>query len=174
MNANLNWLSGLAIDWVMLGKITLAAFVGGLIGLERDMHGHEAGLRTNMMICISSCLFTILSITAFPVIGNGTRDSARVAAQIVVGVGFLGAGTLLQTRNKVHGLTTAATIWLVAALGMAIGTGAYGIAIFTAVLAFTILVVLAPISHWLEHRPHKHEDSVKSTHSHADEEQPVE
>jgi putative Mg2+ transporter-C (MgtC) family protein len=141
----------LQLDWSVAGRIALAALLGGLFGLERDIHGHEAGLRTNMMIAISSCLFTILSIEAFPVVG-GSRDTARIAAQIVVGVGFLGAGTMLQTKNKVRGLTTAATIWLVAAIGMAVGTGAYTTAIFTAVLAFVVLVLLAPVSARLAER----------------------
>lgn len=79
------------------------------MGAERELSGHPAGLRTNILIAVSSCLFTILSIKAFPLTGNA-QDPARVAAQIVTGVGFLGAGAVIQTKMVVHGLTTAATI----------------------------------------------------------------
>lgn len=134
------------------GKILLSAFLGGLFGLEREWRGREAGLRTNMMISIASCLFTYLGMEAFP-FGEGImRDPARVAAQIVSGVGFLGAGALLHHRNTVRGLTTAAAIWLVAAVGMAVGAGAYFSAIFTTFVALFVLVLLLPLSHRLEAR----------------------
>ena len=136
------------IEAVVL-KTALALVLGAVFGLEREWSGHEAGFRTNILISISACLFTYLGLEAFPLIGDA-RDPARVAAQIVSGVGFLGAGTLLQTRDKVHGLTTAATIWLVAAVGMAVGAGAYFSAIFTTILALGVLSLLAPISRDLE------------------------
>jgi putative Mg2+ transporter-C (MgtC) family protein len=104
-----------------------------------------------MVIAISSCLFTILSIEGFPLQGS-SQDIARVASQIVTGVGFLGAGVLLRTRSHIWGLTTAATIWLVAAIGMAIGTGAYFVAILTAILSTILLILLAPVSRPLEQR----------------------
>jgi putative Mg2+ transporter-C (MgtC) family protein len=148
------WVNSLSPDIQLVIKLSLAALLGGLFGVERDFHGHEAGLRTNMMIAISSCLFTILSIEAFPLLPEtgGFRDTARVAAQIVVGVGFLGAGAVIQARDRVRGLTTAATIWLVAAVGMAIGTGAYIAGIFTTIFALAVLVLLAPLSKRLERR----------------------
>ena len=103
------------------------------------------------MIAVASALFTILSIDAFPGLGDdaGPRDTARVAAQIVTGVGFLGAGALIRDRTGVQGLTTAAEIWLVAAIGMAVGAGAYGAAIFTTALITVILFALRPVSAWL-------------------------
>jgi putative Mg2+ transporter-C (MgtC) family protein len=104
-----------------------------------------------MVIALSSCLFTILSIEGFPPQG-AAQDSARVAAQIVTGVGFLGAGVLIQSRGSVRGLTTAATIWLVAAVGMASGVGAWFLAVFATALATLLLVALAPISRSLEER----------------------
>ena len=114
-----DWITFLqSLSWDAAMRITLAAVLGAIVGLEREWGGHPAGLRTNMMIAISSCLFTFLSIEAFSSEGSA-RDTARVAAQIVTGVGFLGAGAVLQTRKHVRGLTTAATIWLVAAIGMA-------------------------------------------------------
>ena len=137
------------LDWEILIKIAMAALLGAIVGLERVWGGHPAGLRTNMLIAISSCVFTILSIEGFPLRG-AAQDTARVAAQIVTGVGFLGAGALLQAKGHVRGLTTAASIWLVAAIGMAVGTGFYSIAVFTTLLSAALLVLLAPASRRLE------------------------
>ena len=143
------WLAVLqALPWDMAGQIALAAVLGGLIGLEREWHGHAAGLRTNMLVALGACLFTLLSIHGFPVVG-AARDTARVAAQIVTGVGFLGAGVLLQSKNRVRGVTTAATIWLVAALGMAVGAGLYFLAVFTTLFSTAVLVLLHPVSAWM-------------------------
>ena len=120
-----------------------------------------------MMIAISACLFKVLSIEAFPtgVGAGGFRDTARVAAQIVVGVGFLGAGAVIQSRDRVRGLTTAATIWLVAAVGMAIGTGEYLAGIFTSIFALAVLVLLAPLSKRLETRARNQSEVEKKTQS---------
>ena len=131
----------------LMVRIGLAALLGAILGIERSRAGQAAGMRTNMMIAIASCLFTFLGAEAFPT--DGPRDSARVAAQIVTGVGFLGAGTLLQTKNKIRGLTTAATIWLVAAVGMTVGIGFYGGAIFVTIFGVIALIALAPVSKWL-------------------------
>ena len=131
--------------WDIAGHMILAALLAGLIGLERECRGHAAGLRTNILVGVGSCLFTTLSIEGFPLHG-ANQDTARVAAQIVTGVGFLGAGAVLHDRSRVRGLTTAATIWLVAAIGMAVGTGLYFLAVFTTVLTTTVLVLLRPIS----------------------------
>ena len=152
MEQSADWLLSLqSLGWESAGKIALAAVLGAVVGLERLWTGHPAGLRTNMVISISSCLFTILSIEAFPLQGSA-QDTARVAAGIVTGVGFLGAGALLQTKSDVRGLTTAATIWLVAALGMAVGAGVYFLAVFTTVLTTGLLVILRPISSSLARR----------------------
>src|SRR2546425_1417641 len=121
-------------------QVGLATLLGGAIGLERELGGKPAGLRTNILICIGSVLYTHLSIAMLSAIagagGTGT-DPTRVAGQIVTGVGFIGAGTILHARGAVVGLTSAATIWVVAAIGVALGSGYYleGIA--------TTLVVLA-------------------------------
>lgn len=131
------------------GKILLAALLGATIGLERIRNYHPAGLRTNMVIAIASCFFTILSIEGFPLRG-AAQDTARIAAQIVSGVGFLGAGALIHTKSNIRGLTTAATIWLVAAIGMGVGTGAYFVSIFTTLIVVVILAALGPISDRLE------------------------
>jgi putative Mg2+ transporter-C (MgtC) family protein len=134
-----------SFSWSSAGQITLAALLGGIIGIEREWRGRPAGFRTNILISLGSCLFTILSIEGFPVKGNA-QDTARIAAQIVSGIGFLGAGALLQTRNKTKGMTTAATIWLVAAIGMAVGVKAYFLAIFTTLLTAAVLQLLLPVS----------------------------
>jgi putative Mg2+ transporter-C (MgtC) family protein len=151
MNPQPDWIVWLqSFSWIDAAKISLAALLGAILGLERVWGGHPAGLRTNMVISISSCVFTIMSIEGFPLKGT-SQDTSRVAAQIVTGVGFLGAGALLQSKGHIRGLTTAATIWLVAAIGMAVGTGAYFIAVFTTLLATILLILLAPISSHLEH-----------------------
>jgi putative Mg2+ transporter-C (MgtC) family protein len=143
--------AALDFNWNNILQVVVAALLGGLIGLEREARGREAGFRTNMLISIGACLFTILSIQGFPLQDSTARDTSRVAAQIVSGVGFLGAGALFQTRNHVKGMTTAATIWLVAAIGMAVGIGAYGLAIFTSVLTFIVLRLLRPVSKTIGH-----------------------
>jgi putative Mg2+ transporter-C (MgtC) family protein len=132
-----------------IGKLLLAVALGSIIGAERELGGKAAGLRTNVVICVASALFTILSIDAFPIVGDAPRDTARVAAQIVTGVGFLGAGALIRDSSGVKGLTTAAEIWLMAAIGMAVGAGAYLMAVFTTVLIAVLLFGLRPASAWL-------------------------
>jgi len=104
----------------LLWSLVMAVLLGGAIGLERELRGKAAGLRTNILICLGSTLFTHLSIH----LAGGSGDPGRIAAQVVTGIGFLGAGTILHTRGAIAGLTSAATIWLVAAIGVAIGTGA--------------------------------------------------
>lgn len=146
-------------DWTSAGQITLAAVLGGIIGIEREWRGRPAGFRTNILIALGACLFTILSIEGFPVKGNA-QDTARIAAQVVSGVGFLGAGALLQTRNKTKGMTTAATIWLVAAIGMAVGVGAYFLAVFTTVLTTIVLQLLRPVSKLVEEEGRQHQRRV--------------
>jgi putative Mg2+ transporter-C (MgtC) family protein len=132
-----------------VGKLLLAGALGSIIGAERELGGKAAGLRTNVVICVASALFTILSIDAFPTIGDAPRDTARVAAQIVTGVGFLGAGALIRDSSGVKGLTTAAEIWLMAAIGMAVGAGAYAAAVFTTIFIAALLFGLRPVSAWL-------------------------
>ena len=125
-------------------KLLLALVLGGLIGWERELYDKPAGFRTNTLICVGSTLFTIFSlkIGIFP----GT-DSARFAAQIVSGIGFLGAGAIIRRGEAVLGLTTAATIWFVASIGMGIGAGYYLTSSAGAVLALAILVLFRKFEH---------------------------
>lgn len=116
-------------------QIGLATLLGGAIGLERELGGKPAGLRTNILICIGSALYTHLSLA---IAGDGA-DPTRVAGQIVTGVGFIGAGTILHARGAVVGLTSAATIWVVAAIGVALGSGFYPEALGTTLAVIVVL-----------------------------------
>src|SRR3989441_7943968 len=126
-----------------LVRLVLAAILGGIIGLERELKHKPAGLRTNMFICFGSALFTVLSDV---LAGEHSGDHTRIAAQIIPGIGFIGAGSILHSRNGVSGLTTAATLFVVASIGMACGGGLYLPAIFATMLIFLGLQVLG----WLE------------------------
>ena len=127
-----------AIDLEMAIRVSLAFLLGGVIGYERESIQRPAGLRTHMLVAAGASAFTVASIYGF--VGEGTvRDPARLAAQIVTGVGFLGAGTIWRTPSTVRGLTTAASIWLVAAVGLLAGTGLYALAVFTTVCGFATL-----------------------------------
>jgi putative Mg2+ transporter-C (MgtC) family protein len=122
----------------LLLKLLLAVLLGGTVGLERELCGKPAGLRTNILICVGAALCATLSLQ----IAGGRGDPARIAAQILPGIGFIGAGTILHMRGSVSGLTTAATIWIVAAIGMALGASAYVEAIGTTVLVVSVLAGL--------------------------------
>lgn len=129
-------------------KILLATALGGIIGMERELSHKEAGLRTNILIAIGSTLLTILSFK-ISAMGPG-GDPARLTAQIVSGIGFLGAGAIIQARFAVHGLTTAATIWTVAAIGIAVGSGLYLIAFLVAIFVVIVLTVFRYFIAYLE------------------------
>jgi putative Mg2+ transporter-C (MgtC) family protein len=147
-----SWLEAMrAFSWPQMLQVLVAALLGGAVGLEREWRGHEAGFRTNMLIAMGACLFTILSIRGFPLEGSAARDTSRVAAGIVTGIGFLGAGTIIQSRQRVKGMTTAATIWLVAAIGMTVGVEAYALAVFCSILTFIVLRFLQPVSKTVAH-----------------------
>ena len=125
-----------------VARLLLAALLGGLIGLERTIHRKSAGIRTNMFICMGAAMFTILSdIIPDPSVG----DRTRIASNIVQGVGFLGAGAILHAKGGVSGLTTAATIWVVASIGIAAGAGHYLLATFATMIILVALLVLGSI-----------------------------
>jgi putative Mg2+ transporter-C (MgtC) family protein len=124
-------------------RLVLAATLGAAIGLEREIHDHPAGMRTHLLVAMGSAAFTILSISAFPAPG---ADPARVAAQIVTGIGFLGAGAILKEGVSIHGLTTAASLWVAAALGMAAGAGAWATAATITVITLVSLWPLRVVS----------------------------
>lgn len=132
------------ITVAIFSRLILAAFLGGIIGLEREIRRKSAGLRTNMFICIGSALFTMLSDELATKYGSG--DHTRIAAQIISGIGFLGAGAIIRERGTVVGLTTAATIFSVASIGMAVGGGMYATSVFACLLILLLLVAVG----WLE------------------------
>ena len=115
-------------------RLLLALGLGAILGFERERVDKPAGLRTHILVSLGSCLFTILSLTAFP-----GSDPARIASYIVVGIGFIGAGTIIQTRERIIGITTAASLWIVASIGMATGAGLNLLAVTTTALAYLTL-----------------------------------
>ena len=128
-------------------RLLIAAGLGGAIGLERELRDHEAGFRTHLIVSLGACVFTLVSAYAwtdwtFSTASGVVFDPTRIAAQIVTGIGFLGAGAIIVRGISVRGLTTAATLWVVAAIGMAAGTGYYAVAVGAAAL---VLVSLGPL-----------------------------
>jgi putative Mg2+ transporter-C (MgtC) family protein len=143
MDFFLSELQGMDLTPAIVLRLVLASALGGLVGLERELRGKPAGLRTNMFICAGSALFTVLSeLMAFRVGG----DPTRIASSLVPGIGFIGAGTIIRAQGSVHGLTTAATIFVLASVGMAVGSGFYWTGIFAAVMMVLALSLLG----WLE------------------------
>ena len=132
---------------IMVGKLVLAGILGGVVGYEREVHEHPAGLRTHIIVCIGSALITIVSISFHPPDG----DPTRIAAQIVSGIGFLGAGTILRQGSIVRGLTTAASLWTVSGIGIAVGVGGpNGIFCTLSVVATLIVFLTLSIMRGLE------------------------
>lgn len=134
-------------------RIFLAAFLGAIIGIEREIKNRAAGFRTHIIVSVGACLIMLIGIEGIGKISNNIgRDTARMAAQVVSGIGFLGAGTILQTKDGVSGLTTAATLWLSAAIGLAVGIGYYEGAIIATVVCLVTLISLKGISDLINDR----------------------
>lgn len=150
-------------DADILIRIISSIILGSIIGLERELTNKSAGLRTQIMVCLGACLFTILSIYGFStaVTLYPLGDPSRVAAQIITGIGFIGAGTVLRQGLTVTGLTTASTLWIVAAIGMACGCGKISIAVVSTVLAVAILVLIRILEMKIMPRNLKHMRKVK-------------
>ncbi len=129
------------VDMVL--RLVMAGLMGGIVGYERERAEKPAGFRTHLLVCVGAALFTIASVYGFGVLS----DPARVAAGVVVGIGFLGAGTILRGEGVVVGLTTAATIWAVAAIGLAVGAGLYVVAAVTTVIVLLALRFPLPPRH---------------------------
>ncbi|HEX6747689.1 MAG TPA: MgtC/SapB family protein [Longimicrobium sp.] len=145
-----------ALKLATLGRLLLAAVLGGLIGLERELKAKPAGLRTTILICVGATLFTELSLDLAMLATSGGEalraDPARLAAQIIPGIGFIGAGAILHGRNKVSGLTTAATLWVVTAIGIGVGAGAYVEAIGATVMVLGTLLALGRLERVVRRR----------------------
>jgi putative Mg2+ transporter-C (MgtC) family protein len=139
------------LDVELMLRLLGAAVAGGMIGLEREASDQPAGFRTHMLVALGSCLFTVISAYGFDAFladqpGPQVRyDPTRIAAQIVTGIGFLGAGAILRYGTTVRGLTTAASLWVVAAIGMAVGAGAYLISLVTTAITILALLALRPL-----------------------------
>ncbi|MBZ0284110.1 MAG: MgtC/SapB family protein [Anaerolineae bacterium] len=131
----------LMLQGEILIQLILAALLSMIIGLDREGRNQPAGLRTHMLVGLGSCLFTVLSLYAF-----GDSDPARIAAQVVAGIGFLGAGTIIQRKGSAHHLTTAASIWATAAVGMAVGVGAWFLALGATLIIWIVLAVVRRFS----------------------------
>ncbi|MFL5343876.1 MAG: MgtC/SapB family protein [Hyalangium sp.] len=135
-------------------RLALTLLLGGLLGLERELRGHAAGLRTHLLVSLGACLFTLVGLSAgqslVGVEASGIRaDITRIPSQIVVGIGFLGGGAILRHGTSIHGLTTAANLWLTASVGLAVGMGFFFGAAITVGFALLVLVGLRPVEHLL-------------------------
>jgi putative Mg2+ transporter-C (MgtC) family protein len=148
-------------DFELLGRLLLAAVLGGAIGAERELNDQAAGLRTHMLLTIGACLFTLVSAYGF---GGGVgTDPSRLAAQIVTGIGFLGGGAIVRQGLTVKGLTTAASIWATASVGVAIGAGSYVLGIGGTLLVVGTLFGLRRLSNLLQRWGVSREEYVLST-----------
>jgi putative Mg2+ transporter-C (MgtC) family protein len=144
-------------SYEFLLRLLLAVVLGGLIGLEREFHGRAAGLRTQIIVCLGSTTIMIASMQLYELYANLTSDSStiridpgRIAAGIITGIGFLGAGVILHSDNMVRGLTTAACVWFVAGVGVAIGMGLYVLAVEATVLALLVLFALKQVGRYIQ------------------------
>lgn len=148
-------------SWQMVLQLLLAAFLGGLIGIEREALRRAAGLKTYILVCMSCALFTIISYVGFKeFIGTTSFDPSRIAAGILTGIGFIGAGTILRKENKIEGVTTAAGLWTASAIGMAVGLKLYAVAVFAALFSLFILTVIRSAEYKIEEKgdKKKHEE----------------
>jgi len=136
-------------DGELIQRLLLAAVLGGVLGVEREVRQKAAGLRTNMLIAIGSALFTLMSYELADAAG---ADPGRIAAQIVTGIGFLGAGAIIRRDGDIHGLTTAATIWVNAAVGVAAGGGEFHLAVIATAVTLAVLLMLYPIESIIDRR----------------------
>ena len=139
--------TGNHLDYLL--RLVIAAVIGGSIGAEREIRGKPAGMRTNILLCMGSCLIMILSVEVAENTGK-MADPGRIAAQVVTGIGFLGAGTIIRSRVSVSGLTSAATLWFVAALGLVVGYGSYFIAVAASLLMIVTLTTFKTVERKIE------------------------
>ena len=147
----------------LITKLALAILMGGAIGFERQLAGKASGLRTNILICLGSALIMDLSMNLGMSFGNvRVGDPGRIAAQIVTGIGFIGAGTIMQSRGTITGLTSAATIWVVAAIGMTVGAGFYVEALGATALVMVVLAGLGRIEYRLLRMQRTHPATVRA------------
>ncbi len=141
----------MGLDPTIIVRLFLSAFLGGLIGLEREIHGRPAGFRTHLLVSLGSCMFTVVSLYFQHLAGNSggsapiAADPGRIAAQVVTGIGFLGAGAIIRDKASIRGLTTAACLWVAAAVGIACGVGMYGTSLTVTLIAIGSLLLLKKV-----------------------------
>ncbi len=139
-------------DWELFLRLVLSCVLGGIIGYERQSRRKSAGLRTNVLVCLGSCLIMVMSVEMYQEVeGKTNADPARLAAQVVSGIGFLGAGAIMKEGLSVTGLTTAACLWVVAGVGLAVGAGFYAGALISTALVFVTLGSLSRLDDWVDH-----------------------
>lgn len=156
------------MDITYLEALIISLIGGFIIGAERELTNKSAGLRTHILVCMGACVFTLLSLYGFPphanpVGGASVGDPARIAAQIVTGIGFIGGGTVLRQGLTIQGLTTAATLWICAAIGMAAGCGKFSLSIATTIIAILALVLIRVVERRFIHTNNKNYKMVKIT-----------
>ncbi|MCX5665691.1 MAG: MgtC/SapB family protein [Candidatus Omnitrophica bacterium] len=135
-------------EWVIIFRLVLSAILSGVIGFEREFHGRAAGFRTHILLSVGSALIMLTSIHIFDVYsGRVAIDPARLAAGVVTGIGFMGAGTIMRYKASVRGLTTATSLWVVAGIGLAVGSGLYFGAIATTLIAMIALMFFSKLEH---------------------------
>jgi len=135
-------------EWLILFRLVLAAVLSGVIGFEREFHGRAAGFRTHILLCIGSTLVMLTSMHIFDIYYTKVAvDPGRIAAGVVTGIGFLGAGAIMHSRSSIRGLTTAASLWVVAGIGLAVGSGLYLGSIITTILTLIALMIFSRIEH---------------------------
>lgn len=135
-------------EWVIIFRLILASILSGVVGFEREFHGRAAGFRTHILLCVGTTLIMITSVHIFDVYsGRVPIDPARLAAGVVTGIGFLGAGTIMRYKASVRGLTTAASLWVVTGIGLAVGSGLYFGAVITTALAVITLMFFGRLEH---------------------------
>lgn len=134
------------LSWMDIIAVVAALVLCGLIGFEREMRRKDAGIRTHILVGLGSCLFTMVSIEGVPAVvgASVTWDASRIAAQVVTGIGFLGAGVIFFNHDTVRGLTTACAVWIAAAVGMACGAGMFPLALLITGLYFVVVLAIAP------------------------------
>ncbi len=145
-NLYTSFVENLDFYFLVITRLCAAIFLASLFGIERELTGKVAGLRTHILVCTGACVFTLLSLYGFKMHItegiSGVNDPARIGAQIITGIGFIGAGTIMRNGSNVLGITTAATLWMAAAIGMACGCGLFSIGIFAAFLTLFVLILI--------------------------------
>ena len=135
-------------NWIIVFRLVLSAILSGIVGFEREFHGRAAGFRTHILLCVGSALIMLTSIHIFDVYsGRVPIDPARLAAGVVTGIGFMGAGTIMRYKASVRGLTTATSLWVVAGIGLAVGSGLYFGAVVTTLIAVIALMFFSRLEH---------------------------